>query len=69
MTQVTISSKYQLVIPKEVRRQLPLRTGQKLSVVVKEGVIALIPDKPFSSFRGFLKRMKIDSIREKKDRL
>ncbi|MBI4437069.1 MAG: AbrB/MazE/SpoVT family DNA-binding domain-containing protein [Candidatus Omnitrophica bacterium] len=69
MTQVTVSSKYQVVIPKEVRRQLPLRTGQKLSVIIKEGVITLLPEKPLSSFRGFLKGMKVGVVREKQDRL
>ncbi len=69
MTQVTVSSKYQIVIPKEVRQQLPLRTGQKLAVVVKEGVISLLPDRPIASFKGFLKDMKIDMFREKRDRL
>ncbi|MBI3318272.1 MAG: AbrB/MazE/SpoVT family DNA-binding domain-containing protein [Candidatus Omnitrophica bacterium] len=69
MTQVTISSKYQVVIPKEVRQQVSLHTGQKLAVIVKEGVITLLPDKPLHSFRGFLKGMPIDRVREKKDRL
>ena len=69
MTQVTVSSKYQVVIPKEVRRQVPLRTGQKLAVVVKEGVISLLPDKPLAAFKGFLKGMKAGAIREKRERL
>lgn len=69
MTQVTISSKYQVVIPKEVREQISLHTGQKLAVIVKEGAITLLPDKPLSSFRGFLKGMRPGQVREKKDRL
>ena len=69
MTQVTVSSKYQVVIPKEVRRQVPLHTGQKLAVVVKEGTITLVPDRPLASFRGFLQGMKVSDIREKRDRL
>ena len=69
MTQVTVSSKYQVVIPREVRRQVPLRTGQKLAVIVKEGLITLLPDQPLTSFRGFLKGMKAGAIREKRDRL
>lgn len=69
MTQVTISSKFQVVIPKEVRQQVPLKTGQKLAMVVKEGIITLLPDRPIASFRGFLKGMKVGAIREKRDRL
>ena len=68
MTQVTVSSKYQVVIPKDVRRQVPLRTGQKLAIVVKEGLITLLPDRPLASLRGFLKDMKTGEIREKRDR-
>lgn len=68
MTQVTVSSKYQVVIPKDVRRQIPLRTGQKLAIVVKEGLITLLPDRPLVSFRGFLKDMKLGAIRDKHDR-
>jgi len=69
MTQVTVSSKYQVVIPREVRRQLPLRMGQKLAVVVKEGVITLLPDRPLSAFRGFLKDMRVGAVRDKRDRV
>ena len=68
MTHVTVSSKFQVVIPKEVRKQLPLRAGQKLAVIVKEGVITLFPERPLASFRGFLKSMKVGAIREKRDR-
>lgn len=69
MTQVTVSSKFQVVIPREVRRQVPLKTGQKLAVVVKEGVITLLPDRPLASFRGFLKGMRAGAGREKRDRM
>ena len=69
MTQVTVSSKYQVVIPKEIRRQVPLRTGQKLAVIVKEGTITLLPDRPLGSFRGFLKSMPTTTLREKQDRV
>ena len=69
MTQVTVSSKYQVVIPKDVRRLIPLHSGQKLSIVVKEGVITLLPDRPLASAKGFLKGMKLGTIREKQDRL
>ena len=68
MTQVTVSSKYQVVIPREVRQQVPLKMGQRLSVVVKEGVITLLPDRPIHGLRGFVKGMKAVAFREKKDR-
>jgi AbrB family looped-hinge helix DNA binding protein len=67
--QATISPKYQVVIPKEIRREVPLKSGQVVQILAKAGVITLIPDRPLSSLRGFLKGMKSDGFREKKDRL
>ncbi len=69
MTQVTVSSKYQVVIPREVRRQVPLHEGQKLVLIVKEGTITLVPDRPLATFRGFLKGMRTGAAREKRDRV
>ena len=55
MQTVTISPKYQVVIPKEVRETLHLRPGQKMQVVEYDGRIELIPEKDISELRGFLK--------------
>ncbi len=68
MATTTISSKYQVVIPKDVREKLYLKSGQKMTVVVKGGVVYLIPEKPIESFKGFLKGMNIKDIREDKER-
>ena len=54
MTAVTISPKYQVVIPKEVRTALGLAPGQKVQVMTYKGRIELIPLKPLSELRGFL---------------
>jgi hypothetical protein len=40
-----------------------------LQILVKNGVIALVPDQPLSALRGFLKGMDTTGIREKVDRL
>ncbi|MDI6892112.1 MAG: AbrB/MazE/SpoVT family DNA-binding domain-containing protein [Actinomycetota bacterium] len=69
MPQVTLSSKYQIVVPKEIRKQLHLKGGQKMHVLAKEGVITLIPDRRLEEFRGYLKGMDTSGIREEKDRL
>jgi AbrB family looped-hinge helix DNA binding protein len=68
MATTTISSKYQIVIPKDVREKLNLKSGQKMTVVVKGGVVYLIPEKPPESFKGFLKGMNIKDIRDRKER-
>jgi AbrB family looped-hinge helix DNA binding protein len=43
---VTVSSKYQIVIPLDVRKKMNLRPGQKVVVIEKDGVVHLIPEKP-----------------------
>jgi AbrB family looped-hinge helix DNA binding protein len=68
MPQATISPKYQVVIPKEIRKEVPLVAGQVLQVIAKGGVITLIPDRPLSSLRGFVRGIKIEGFREKQDR-
>jgi AbrB family looped-hinge helix DNA binding protein len=68
MPQATLSSKYQIVIPKEIRKEVPLVAGQVLQVIAKNGVIILIPDRPMSALRGFVKGLKTEGFREKKDR-
>ena len=55
MHTVTVSPKFQVVIPKEVRKALNLRPGQKMQVVEHEGRIEFIPERDFKELRGFLK--------------
>jgi AbrB family looped-hinge helix DNA binding protein len=69
MPQTVVSSKYQIVIPKEIRARLDIEKGQILQVVVRDGVITLIPDRPISELRGFVKGMDSSGLREKEDRL
>lgn len=52
METVTVSSKYQIVIPKSVREAMNIKPGQKLTIVSSEHMIGLIPDKPMSAYRG-----------------
>ncbi|MCX5859875.1 MAG: AbrB/MazE/SpoVT family DNA-binding domain-containing protein [Proteobacteria bacterium] len=69
MDEVKISPKYQVVIPKEVRKSLNLHPGQKMVAIVKDGVIHLIPNRDITELRGFLKGMNSKGIREQEDRL
>ena len=69
MATATISSKYQVVIPKEIRRQVAIRRGQVVQVIAKGGVITLVPDQPLSGLRGLLRGAGTEGVREKQDRL
>ncbi len=64
MTTVTISPKYQIVIPKKIREKLGLKPGQKVQAIDYEGRIELIPVRPARQLRGFLRGIETDVARE-----
>lgn len=55
METVTVSPKYQVVIPKSVRDSLQIKPGQKVQVMVYENRIEMIPVVPIQQLRGFIK--------------
>ena len=61
---VTVSPKFQVVIPKTVRKSLQLRPGQKMQVIEYEGRIEFIPEKDIAELRGFLKGINTEFERE-----
>ena len=64
MGTVTISPKFQVVIPKDVREKLGLKPGQKVQAIVYEGRIELIPIQPIRTLRGYLKGIDTSVPRE-----
>ena len=69
MATATLSPKFQIVIPKEVRDKLHLTPRQSLHILEKGGIITLVPEVPLKSLKGTLKGMPKADLREKKDRL
>jgi AbrB family looped-hinge helix DNA binding protein len=69
METVTLSSKYQLVLPRKVRERLGLRPGMKLTVIDKGDVIFLARERPMRAYRGLARGTSARGLREKKDRL
>ena len=55
MSEITISSKYQIVIPKAIRDQLELKPGQRLRAVCLGHRIELVPITDLKAMRGFLR--------------
>ena len=55
MTTITISPKFQVVIPSEIRKRLKLEPGQRVQAVEYENRIELIPVRPMTEMRGFLR--------------
>jgi AbrB family looped-hinge helix DNA binding protein len=64
MATVTISPKFQVVIPKEIRDKLGLIPGQKVQTIMFDDRIELIPVRPIKKTRGFLKGINADVQRE-----
>ncbi len=67
MGAVTISSKYQVVIPREIREQFNLKPGQKLDFIPFNGTLRVVVVPPIEDARGMLKGMNTDDIREEVD--
>lgn len=64
MTTITVSPKYQVVIPRDLRRLLNIQPGQKLRARVQDDRIELIPEQPITAARGFLPGIDTDVERE-----
>ena len=64
METVTLSPKYQMVIPRRARKLLGLEPGQKFRVMVYDGRIELIPMHSLQRLRGFLHGIETDVLRE-----
>lgn len=68
MATTTISSTFQVVIPKEARDKLHLTPRQRLLIVEKGSIITLVLEVPLQSLKGAFKGMATTDVREKKDR-
>ena len=64
MNVVTVSSKFQIVIPKELRERLGIEPGQKVQAFALEDRIELVPIRPLRTLRGFLKGIDTSVDRE-----
>jgi len=64
METVTISPKFQVVIPKGIREGLKLRSGQKVQAILYDDRIELVPVRPARALKGFLKGIDTTVARE-----
>ena len=55
MPTVTVSPKFQVVIPKDIREQMRIEPGQKVQMMIYKGHIVLVPIRPMEELRGSLK--------------
>jgi AbrB family looped-hinge helix DNA binding protein len=68
METVTVSPKYQVVIPSAIRKILGVQPGQKVQVILYDNRIEMIPLRPVEETRGFLKGIDT-TVRREPDRL
>jgi AbrB family looped-hinge helix DNA binding protein len=64
MTAVTVSPKFQVVIPKEIREAMGIYSGQRIQVLTYKNRIELIPLKPMNKMKGFLEGIDTDIERD-----
>ena len=69
MDTVTISSKYQMVIPRAIREKWNIKPGQKVRLIVYGNRLEVVPVRDIREARGFLKGMSSDIEREEEDRV
>ncbi len=66
---VTLSSKFQMVLPKNIREAVGLKAGKKIVMVEKDGCVRLFPYKDIRKMRGSLPGLDTKDIRDHEDRI
>ena len=68
MDTVTVSPKFQVVVPRAIREDLNIKPGKRLVVIEKEGTIHLIPVGKITGMRGFAKGVSSKGLRDESER-
>jgi AbrB family looped-hinge helix DNA binding protein len=66
---VTISPKFQVVIPQKIRNKIGVKPGQKMHVITYDNQVVMIPVRPIQEARGSLKGINTDVPREEEERV
>ena len=69
MESVSISPKFQVVIPKDIRELFKLKAGEKMVMIPYEGRIEMVMERSIKSMRGFLRGMDTEIKRDRSDRV
>jgi AbrB family looped-hinge helix DNA binding protein len=69
METVTVSPKYQVVIPQRIREEFHIRAGDRMAVIVKHGILHYVPVRPFSKTKGMTAGLDTKDLRETHDRV
>lgn len=69
MQVATISSKFQISVPKKIREQLHIKPGQQFIFVLKGECLELVPKRNIKEMRGILKGANTKNIRDRGERV
>ncbi|MEK6973605.1 MAG: AbrB/MazE/SpoVT family DNA-binding domain-containing protein [archaeon] len=68
METVTVSPKFQILIPKSVRAELDIRSGEKMAMIEKNGILYVIPNKKMKESRGMISGLDTRNLRYENER-
>ncbi len=69
METVTVSKKYQIVIPEKVRKRSGIKPGDKMVAIAKHGIIQYIPVCPLKETKGFIPGLNTEKLRDESERI
>ena len=69
METVTVSKKYQVVIPEKLRKQSGIKPGDKMVAITKHGIIQYIPIRPLKETEGMILGLNTKDLRDESDRI
>lgn len=69
METVTVSEKYQVVIPEKIRKRAGIKPGDKMVAITKHGVIHYIPIRPLKELEGSIPGLDTENLRDESDRI
>jgi AbrB family looped-hinge helix DNA binding protein len=68
MQTATISSKFQIVVPKKIREQLHIQPGQQFIFITKGDCLELVPKRNIKDLQGILSGANTKNVRDRNDR-
>lgn len=69
METVTVSKKYQVVIPEKLRKEAKIKPGDKMVAITKHGIIQYIPVRPLKETKGFILGLDTEELRDESERI
>ncbi len=69
MDTVTVSKKYQVVIPERLRKEAKIRPGDKMVAIAKHGVLEYVPVRSLKETKGMIRGLNSKDLRDESDRI